>query len=119
MLKSTIRKVLEICGLRYQCLITEYNSGRMKLATVARNCLSHEIYAPVQIWGFENRKKSMEHNLKLQRISYGLTLMELRITAFKFVHGNGIKSQFSAAKGMAVYDWATRFFSCHPGLLIS
>jgi hypothetical protein len=68
---------------------------------------------------FENQRMLMEHNFKLLRISYGLTLIELRKTAFKFMHRNGIQSKFSAVKGMAVYDWATGYFSCHPELSIS
>jgi len=32
---------------------------------------------------------------------------------------NGIQSKFNAAKGMAVYDWATEFLRCRPGLSIS
>jgi len=67
--------------------------------------------------GFENQKKLMEH--RLHRISYGLTLVELGKTDFKFVHTNGIQSKFSAAKGVAGYDWAKGFFSCHPELPIS
>jgi len=45
--------------------------------------------------------------------------MEVRKTAFKFVHTNGIQSKFSAANGKAVYVWTAGFFSCHPELLIS
>jgi hypothetical protein len=49
--------------------------------------------------GFENVKKSMEHILILQKTGYGLTLIELRKTAFKFVHRNGIRTTFSTEKG--------------------
>jgi hypothetical protein len=69
--------------------------------------------------GFENKRKFMEHNFKLQRISYGIILMELRKTAFKFVHTDGIQSKFGAAKGMAGYHWAAGFFSSNPELSIS
>ena len=67
--------------------------------------------------GFEN-EKFMEHILKLQKIGYGLTLMELRKTAFKFMHRNGIRTTFNTEKGMAGYDRATGFLSRHLELSI-
>ena len=57
--------------------------------------------------GFENEKKFMEHILKLQKTGYGLTLIELRKTAFKFVNRDDIRTKSSTEKGMAGYDWAT------------
>ena len=68
--------------------------------------------------GFENEKKFMEHILKLQKTGYGLTMIELTITAFKFVHRNGIRTTFNTEKGMTGYDWATGFLSRHPELSI-
>jgi hypothetical protein len=56
--------------------------------------------------GFENEKKFMEHVLKLQKTGYGLTLIELRKTAFKFVYRNEIRTTSSTEQGMAGYDWA-------------
>jgi hypothetical protein len=41
--------------------------------------------------GLKNEKFT-EHILKVQRIVYGLTLVELRKTAFKFMERNGIQS---------------------------
>ena len=67
--------------------------------------------------GFENEKKFMEHILKLQKIGYGLTQIELRKkTAFKFVHRNGIRTTSNTEKGMARNDWATGFLSRYPEL---
>jgi len=41
---------------------------------------------------------------------------KIRKTAFKFRHTNGVQTKFSVAKGVASYDWAAGFFSCHPEL---
>jgi hypothetical protein len=68
--------------------------------------------------GFENEKNFMEHIFKLQKICFGLTLIELRKTAFKFVHRNGIRTTFNTEKVMAGYDWATGILSRQPELSI-
>ena len=104
-------------------VIAEYNSGRMKLATAAKefgvprntlrrkaaehndnDCRGSVAYNRERDLGFENEKKFMEHILKLQKTGQGLTMIELTITAFKFVHRNGIRTTFNTEKGMTGYD---------------
>jgi hypothetical protein len=98
--------------------IAEYNSGRMKLATGAKECAVPQnassrksaeygdddnrilvAYKRNSALGFEN-EKFREHILKLQGTGYKLTLVELRRTAFKFMQRSGIHSKFSAEKCM-------------------
>jgi hypothetical protein len=80
--------------------IEEYNYGRMKLATATKefcgptkhlntlfrkaaershsDCRGPVTFKTDKGLGFVNEKKLMEHILKVQRIGYGITLMELR-----------------------------------------
>jgi hypothetical protein len=77
--------------------IVEYNCGRIKLASAAKefgvprntlcrkaaehddnDCRAPVTYKRETALGFENEKKFMEHILKLQKIGYGLILIELK-----------------------------------------
>jgi hypothetical protein len=56
-------------------------------------------YKRISVLGFEN-ETFMEDILKQQHFGYGLTLVELRRTAFKFMKRNGVKTKFNAEKCM-------------------
>lgn len=114
--------------------IRKVHSGRMKLLTAAkefgvpRNTLRRkaenveednrgpQAYQRDSALGYENEKNLVKHILKSQDIEFGLTLSQLRETAFKFAEKNEIQTKFNAEKGTAGYDWAMGFLSRHPEL---